>query len=188
MKNILLYSFLFISLTLFAQKPCEYSSNVTDSIGTYKATKDYIVSEKHFGGTSSYVFFTLVSTDGMPTLNVQLIQKSKDFMTANCFDKNSRLILQLNNGKIVTLYHINEENCGTLVRDDKSFDNRINFGVFMFIKGSMEDLKQSPVSLMRIKYLTGFEDYAVKHELVSEMDGKKYEPDTYFINNLKCVE
>jgi hypothetical protein len=45
-------------------------------------------------------FCTLSLTDGLPTLTVQSIQKSKDFMKANCFD-NSKLILQLNNGKIL---------------------------------------------------------------------------------------
>ncbi|MBK0368441.1 hypothetical protein [Flavobacterium agrisoli] len=188
MKQLLSLTFLFLTLQLTAQKGCDYSSNVTDSIGTYKSTRDYIISEKHFGGTASYVFFSLASTDGMPTLNLQLINKSKDFMTANCFDKNSRLILQLANGKIVTLYHMDQENCGTLIRDDKGFDNRVTVGIFMFIKGSIEELKKSPVSVMRIKYLTGSEDYVIRHELTSEMDGKKYEPDTYFMNNLKCVE
>lgn len=188
MKNLVLVPFLFFTLALFAQNPCDYSSNVTDSIGTYKSTQDYIISEKHFGNTTSYVFFSLVSTDGMPTLNLQLIKKSKDFMTASCFDKNSRLVLQLANGKIVTLYHIDQSTCGTLIRGENGFDNRVNTGVFVFIKGSIEDLKKYPVSVMRIKYLNGSEDYVVRNELTSEMDGKKYQPDTYFMNNLKCIE
>jgi hypothetical protein len=62
-------------------------------------------------------------------------------MKANCFDKNSKLILQLNNGKIITLIHIDQENCGTMIRDDKGFDNRITSGIFMFMKESFEDLK-----------------------------------------------
>jgi hypothetical protein len=44
-------------------------------------------------------------------------------MKANCFDKNSKLILQLNNGKIIITF--DQENCGTMIRDDKGFDNRI---------------------------------------------------------------
>src|SRR4051812_29537193 len=90
-----------ISTSLFAQKPCEYSTNIKDSLGTYKSTKEYMMYEKNFAGNTSYIFYSLVLNNGTPSLNLQLIQKSKDFMKANCFDKNSKLFLQLNNGKII---------------------------------------------------------------------------------------
>ncbi|OXA80314.1 hypothetical protein SAMN05444397_10271 [Flavobacterium aquidurense] len=188
MKQLITLTFFLLNLTAFAQKPCEYSANVTDSIGTYKITNEYLISEKNFGGSFSYVFFSLAQTDGLPTLNLQLIQKSKDFIKANCFDKNSKVFLQLQNGKIVTLMHIEQESCGTLIRDDKGFDNRVNTGIFVFMKDSYDELKKSPVNIMRIKYLTTTEDYIVKNELTSEMNGKVYKPDTYFIENIRCVE
>lgn len=188
MKYIITITLLFFSLNIFAQKPCDYSVNVNDSIGTYKSTKEYIVNEKIFGGNSSYIFYSLALTDGLPTLTVQLIQKSKDFIKANCFDKNSKLFLQLNNGKIITLIHIDQENCGTMIRDDKGFDNRVNTGIFMFMKDSFQDLKSSPVSMMRIKYLTDTEDYVFKKEFKSELTNEIYNPENYFIDNLKCIE
>lgn len=188
MKQLLLTALFFLSLHTFAQTPCEYETNVTDSLGTYKLTKEYLVSEKVFAGKSSYIFYTLSMTDGLPTLNVQLIQKSKGFIKANCFDKNSKLYLQLNNGKVITLMHIDMEYCGSMIRDENGFDNRVIVGSFMFMKGSMEDLKSSPVSLMRIKYLSDTEDYIIKKELISELNGKKYQPETFFINNLRCIE
>jgi hypothetical protein len=186
-KAVLLILFL-ISSSLFAQKPCEYSANVTDSIGTYKSTKEYTIYEKNFAGNSNYIFYSLALTDGMPTLNINFIQKSKEFLKANCFDKNSKLFLQLNNGKIITLLHIDQESCGTLIRDEKGFDNRILSGTFMFMKGSFEELKSSPINMMRIKYLTDIEDYVIKKELQSELDNQVYLPETYFINYLHCIE
>jgi hypothetical protein len=188
MKQAILVIFFLISSNLFAQKPCEYSTNVTDSIGTYKSTKEYMIYEKNFAGNTNYIFFSLALTDGTPTLNLQLIQKSKDFIKANCFDKNSKLFLQLNNGKIITLLHIDQENCGSMIRDDKGFDNRILTGTFLFMKGTFEDLKSSPVNLMRIKYLTDIEDYVIRKQFQSELDNVVYEPETYFINYLHCVE
>jgi hypothetical protein len=188
MKQAILLTLFLISTILVAQKPCEYSTNVTDSLGTYKTTKEYIIYEKNFAGNTNYIFYTLVSTDGMPTLNINFIQKSKDFLKANCFDKNSKLFLQLNNGKIITLLHIDQENCGSMVRDEKGFDNRILTGSFMFVKGSIEDLKSSPVNMMRIKYLTDVEDYVLKKEFQSELDSQIYQPETYFINYLKCID
>ncbi|SHG62029.1 hypothetical protein SAMN05443549_105139 [Flavobacterium fluvii] len=188
MNKAALLILLLISTTLFAQKTCEYSTNVKDSLGTYKVTKESIMYEKKFAGNSSYIFYSLALTDGTPTLNLQLIRKSKDFMKANCFDKNSKLFLQLNNGKIVTLLHIDQENCGSLLRDNEGFDNRVLSGIFMFLKGSIEDLKSSPVNLMRIKYLTDIEDYVVPKEIKSEMNNEVYHPETYFIDSLHCVE
>jgi hypothetical protein len=188
MKNFIALILFLTSFNIFAQKLCDYSTNVIDSIGTYKSTKDYIISEKHFGGTSSYIFYSLALTDGTPSLNVQLLSKSKEFIKANCFDKNSKIFLQLTNGKIVTLLHNEEESCGTMLRDDNGFDNRINSGTFLFIKGSLEELKQSTVSMMRIKYLTDTEDYVLAKKLQSELDSSIYYPENYFIDNIKCIE
>ena len=186
-KTVLLILFL-ISSTLFAQKPCEYSVNVTDSIGSYKSTKEHMIYEKIFAGNNNYIFYSLALTDGMPTLNINFIQKSKDFLKANCFDKNSKLFLQLNNGKIITLVHIDKESCGTLIRDENGFDNRVLTGTFMFMKGSFEELKSSPVNMMRIKYLIDIEDYVIKKEFQSELNNQVYQPETYFINYLHCIE
>jgi hypothetical protein len=188
MKQAVLLTLILLSNTLFAQKPCEYSANITDSLGTYKTTKEYMIYEKNFAGSFKYIFFSLVATNGTPTLNINFIQKSKDFLKANCFDKNSKLFLQLNNGKIITLLHLDQESCGTLIRDDKGFDNRILTGSFMFLKGSMEELKSSPVNMMRIKYWTDMEDYVLKKEFQSELNNQVYEPETFFMNNLHCVE
>lgn len=184
-----LFALLFLfSFNLFAQQPCDYSDNIKDSIGTYKATKEYMMYEKNFAGNTNYIFYSLASTDGMPTLKISFIQKSKEFTKAQCLDKNSKLFLQLNNGKIITLLHIDNETCGTTLRDEKGFDNRILSANFMFIKGSFDDLKTSPVNLMRIKYLTDVEDYVIKKEFQSEFDQKVYYPETYFINTLHCIE
>ncbi len=185
--------FIYVSFTLlmfisgFAQKPCDYTANVSDSEGIYKETPDYLMHERKFGDNTSLTYFSLAQTDGMPTLNVQFINKSKDFIKVKCLDKNSRLFIQLDNGKIVTLVHIDQDNCGTNIRDN-GVNNRIMNGIFMFMKGSMADLKESPISTIRVRYATDSEDIILKSELTSEIDGKTYQPNTYFMNFLYCVE
>lgn len=188
MKSILLAITFILSTFSYAQSNCEYSTNVTDSLGTYKSTKDYLVHEKIFGGTANYIFFSLAKTDDLPTLNIQFLNRSMDFIKTYCFDKNSRIYFQLNNGKIVTMIHMDQESCGTMVRDDKGFNNRITAGYFMFMKDSFEELKKSPISYMRIKYTTETVDYIFSSSVTSELDKKTYNPDNYFINYLKCIE
>ena len=101
MKRLLLIAFLMVQAGLYAQKDCEFSSNFKDSIGTYKETKQKIIYEKVFAGSSSNIFFSLINADGTPVLNFQNIQKSKDFIKATCFDSTSKIYLQLENGKII---------------------------------------------------------------------------------------
>lgn len=188
MKNIIGLIIYLICHQILAQKPCEFTTNVKDSLGTYKSLKDYLVYEKNFAGQSTYLFFTLESSNGTPNLHVNYIRKSKDFLNAHCFDNNSKIFLQLDNGKIVTLLFAGSESCGSLIRDEKGFDNRLLNGVFVFMKGSMEDLKSSAVNLLRIKYLSEIEDFVVKKEFTSELTEQTYQPESMFMNYIHCIE
>lgn len=188
MRKLFVVLFILLNLTLFAQKPCEIDANVTDSIGTYKTTKQYIIFERSFAGNSTDIYFSLVNTDGVVSLDVQFLQKSSGFIKANCLDANSKIYLQLSNGKIVTLHSVGYENCGTLVKDQNNINNRIMSGSFVFVKENFEDLKNTKVTFMRVKYATETIDYPFKTELISEVGKNKYEPENYFINYIKCVE
>lgn len=187
MKSIITLTLFLLSFNLFAQKPCEFTTNISDSLGTYKTTKEYMVYEKNFAGNNSYIFYSIVLTNDIPTLKVQLVQKSKDFIKVTCFDKNSKLILQLNNGKIITFLHANLESCGTRIKGEQGYDNRILTGIFIINKDAIAELKKSPVSLMEIKYATDTEDYIFKKELVSELNNQIYTPETYFMDNINCI-
>ena len=188
MKNIVLALFLLLNLTVFAQTPCEIDTNVTDSLGTYKLTKQFIIFERSFAGNSTTLFFALSNNNGILGLETQQLQSSSDFIKANCFDANSKIYLQLNNGKIVTLFYTGNETCGTLIRNDKNENSRIITGSFVFAKENYEELKVSQVTFMRIKFAGETTDYPFKTEFTSELDKKTYQPENYFINYLKCVE
>jgi hypothetical protein len=177
MKKIIIVLLFLLSCICFAQKDCEYSTNVTDSIGTYKSTNDYIIHERKFGNSNSTLFFSLINAEGLPSLKIQLIQKDTDFIPAKCFDKNS---------KIITLLGIDYESCGESIRNENG-NSRILTGYFLFMKDTFDALQNSPITFMRIKYSTETNDYILKNELISELDKKTYNPDQYFINYLKCI-
>ena len=187
MKIQLLLISLLISFTLFAQKECEFTTNIKDSLGLYKSTKEYLVHERVFGNSQSSIYFSLINADGLLSLNIEMIQKSNDFIPAKCFDKNSKIYIQLNNGKIVTLLGLDQEMCGNSVRNNNQ-NNRVLSGYFLFMKNSFEDLKNSPISFIRIKFATETIDYIIKGKLVSEIDKKTYNPDHFFLDYLKCIE
>jgi hypothetical protein len=187
MKFILSLIFIISSTQLFSQQDCIYSSDVKDTVGTYKVTKDYLMHERFFGNKKSSIYFSLINADGLPSLSVQLIQKDTEFIMAKCFDKHSKLYFQLANGKVITLLGMEQETCGSFLR--KETENiRILTGYFLFVKENYEELKKSPISLLRIKFSGESEDFVLKSELLSELDNETYLPENYFINYLKCVE
>ena len=188
MKNLFLALFLLFNLNIFAQKPCDIDTNVTDSLGTYKLTKQFVIFERSFAGNSTDILFALSSNNGVLGLETQQLQSSSDFIKANCFDANSRIYLQLNNGKIVNLLFAGNESCGTLIRNDKNQNCRILSGSFVFSKENFEDLKISQVTFMRIKFASETIDFPFKTEFTAELDKKTYQPENYFIDYLNCVE
>ena len=188
MNKIFTMLVIIASLTINAQKPCDISSDVKDSIGTYKTTKEYLVFEKNFGTTKDYIYFYLAKTDGVPTLNVQFINKNSGFIKTKCVDKSSKLYFKLQNGKIVTMLAIDKTDCGSSLTDNNKLNNRILTATFLFLEGSFEELKKSPVSFMKLKFLTETEDYVFTKNLKSELDGLYYEPENYFIDYLHCIE
>jgi hypothetical protein len=75
-----------------------------------------------------------------------------------------KIILQLN-GTIVTLLHIDQENCGTMIRTTTVLITELWQDLYVFER--YWRAKSSPVSMMRIKYLTENEDYVIKKEFQS---------------------
>jgi hypothetical protein len=188
-KKIILLLLTICAIGTRAQNACVYDVNVSDSTGNYKSTKDFIIYERIFGNSESYILLSLINSEGTPLLNLKTIQKSSEFISANCMDAVTKIIFQLRDGKIVTMLHNNEESCGTFSQnpDDKK-NVRFNSGIFLFIKGSIEELKASPITLMRIQFSTGKMDYVLNKELKSEFTKKTEFPEQFFIDNLKCVE
>lgn len=190
MKKLLLVALLALGLSATAQdKDCEYTVISSEEGKELKSTKDYLMHEKVFAGTSQFVFFSLSNHEGIPVLNFQLLAKSKEFPKVYCLDNTSKIYIQLTNGKIITLICATENQCSGLVYDSAEKNNiRVLSGNFLFTVGSLEELEKTSISYIRVKYAGETVDYPVKSELVSETMKQKYNPDTYFIKNLKCIQ
>ncbi len=188
MKYVVCLIFLLTITSNYAQKPCEFTTNVVDSIGSYKTTKEYLLYEKNFAGNATYIFGSLILTDEKALFNFQMIEKSADFLKAKCLDKNSKIFLQLNNNKIITFSFASEENCGTLVRDEKGINNRILSGYFNINKADYENLKQSQISFIRVKFAPEVADFVMRKEFKSELNNEVYQPESYFIDFVHCLE
>jgi hypothetical protein len=179
----------FLTITSnYAQKPCDFNASVVDSIGSYKTTKEYLLYEKNFAGNSTYLFGSLILTDEKALFNFQMIEKSSEFIKAKCLDKNSKIFLQLINNKIITLTFASEESCGALVSDDNGLNNRVLSGYFNINKADYENLKQSQISFIRIKFVPDVADFVLRKEFKSELNNEVYQPESYFMNFIHCLE
>lgn len=188
MKKIILFLLLCLSLNATAQEECDYTIIKGGDGKEFRSTKDYLMYEKVFGGTSQYIFFSLANKEGVPVLNFQMLSKSDGFTKAYCFDKTSKIHLQLLNGKVVTLINIMGDQCPSLAYDGAENQNiKILTSSFVFTKGSLDDLEKHPISFMKVTYTGDTVDYPVRKELASQA-GVRYNPERYFINNLKCIQ
>ena len=187
MKSIITLLLTLVTTLVFSQKECVYSSDISDSLGTYKSTKDYLMHERYFGNSKNSVYFSLINADGLLSLSIQIIQKDTGFIVAKCFDKNSKIYLQLANGKIFTLLGTDQETCGSLLRHENE-NIRVLTAYFLFMEENFEELKKSPLSLVRIRFSGETQDYIINPEITSELDATVYNPSNYFMNYLKCIE
>ncbi len=188
MKLTSLFFLLFFSFAK-AQQPCDFIEYMTaDSTATYKTSADVMLYEKNFGKNSDYIIASLVvSESSAPMLSLQFIQKSATFTAAKCFDKSSKVFLQLDNGKGVTLYHVDKDDCGSRVPSVGNTESRVLTGYFLFAKDVYQELKKSKISLMRVRFSTDTVDYLIKNEVTSEVDGKTYRPASYFLDYFHCM-
>lgn len=180
--------FFLLSTFFFAQKPCDLIINVTDSIGTLKETKPVLVHEKIFGGKTTLILFSLVSANDIPVLKLQHIVKSKDFEAPKCFDKSSRVIFQLTNGKIYTFIYTGESKCDLLIYNEtEKQNNRLAEANFLFLKDDFEAIKKYPISFMKIRFAGETIDYVISKELDSETLIDTFYPANLFIDNFNCI-
>jgi hypothetical protein len=188
MKYIL---FILFSITISPaqNKNCIYDFEEKKDSTDIKVLSEKLIYERVYGITKEMIHFVLINNNGVPTLNLQFLQTSKDFISASCLDKTSRIVFQLANGKIVTLVCNTDEICNNLIYNETEKSNiRILDGYFLFTPNNYEELKKSSINLMRIQFTNGSKDFVIKKEIKSELLNTTYYPENIFIDYLNCVE
>lgn len=183
--NFILFLF---SISFFAQNDCEFITNVTDSIGTLKETKAFLIHEKVFGNSAELVFLSLVIANEIPLLKIEIIQKNTDYIAPKCFNAESKIYIQLANSKIYTFKFAEQNVCSDLLYNPtEKINNRVLSGNFFFLKDDFNDLENYTVSMMRIKFSTEVNDYVLPKELVSEKLKTTSSPENVMKYIYKCL-
>jgi len=188
MKKIIFYLLIFTTNSFAQNKDCMFEVNEeTDSTYT-KVLPEKFIYESVFGSTTRFLSFKLYNIDGIMGLNFQYVQKSMNFLSSTCIDKDTKIYLQLSNGKEVKLINsLDQETCNSLNIDPISKNNiRVLNGYFNFTKENFEYLKTEKVYLVRIVTITGEERFIINSELKSEINKETSHPDQFFIEYLPC--
>jgi len=181
--------FFFIFTFHYAQKTCVYSINETDSIGTFKLTKEILMYEKTFGDSHKYIYFALGNDNGLPFLNMSIIEKDNQFIPTICFDNKSKLYVQLSNGKILSLLSNEVEKCSqNLAGIDGVKYSRIVQSNFLFPKNTWNELKNDTIEILRISSSTSSQDIVIKDVIESSINKDFYRPNQIFMDFLHCIE
>ena len=191
MKTFIKYAafLLLINLSFSQDKLCAFETNIVTDTSSTRVLTDEIIDEYIFGNTTSFLTFKMFEADGILGINFQYLQKSKDFLTPICIDKNTKIVLELANGKQVKLVNSTDlTTCNELQYDAINKNNlRVLNGFFYFSPENFTDLKTEKVYLIKITANTGDVNFVIKPYLNSEIYKTKSKPDTYFIENLKCL-
>lgn len=185
--NKIILALLFPIFLQAQNKDCIFEIDQKTDSTSIKLMQSKLIHERVLGSNSDYLFFSLLNSNGVPMLQIQQVQNSKDFIPTTCLNKKSKVVLQLANGKIVNLISYNEDICSQLSSKD-GINTRILNGFFVFTQENYEELKKSPISLMRIQYTTDNKSYVLKKLLFSETLMESSNPETFFMDYLHCVE
>lgn len=188
-KKILVILFVCFAHFSFAQtKNCDFEINDVTDTTSVKVLSEKIMNENIFGETTNVLIFKLYELDGILGLYFQYVQKSKNFLSPYCMDKNTKAYLELNNGKQVKLINsISDETCNTLDFDPIEKNNlRILKGFFNFTKENFEYLKTEKVMLFRIESEIGNLSFVLTSKIDSEIVKKSFNPEQFFIEALPC--
>ena len=142
--------FLFSNLLFSQEKICDFETNIVTDTSSTRVLTDEIIDESIFGNTTSFLTFKMFEVDGVLGINFQYLQKSKDFLTPICIDKNTKIVLELANGKQVKLVNSTDlTTCNELQYDAINKNNlRVLNGFFYFSPENFTDLKTEKVYLI----------------------------------------
>lgn len=184
------FALILIGLLSTAQnKDCVYDFEEKTDSTSIKIIEPKIIHEKIFGNTTEIIQFELINQNNIPIVKLQQIQKSTEFIPLSCINKKSKIFFQLQNGSIVTLISVTDDACGVYnyLAETKS-NIRVIDSYFAFTKNNYNQLKESPISLMRIQFADGSKEYVIKDKHTSELQKVEVEPSKVFMNYLHCIE
>ncbi|MGL4583486.1 MAG: hypothetical protein ACRCVU_10950 [Flavobacterium sp.] len=186
---LLLMLLSFTSVVTAQTKKCSIDyEEVNDSIN-FKKTNNILVYEFDRVSATSSLFFSLISNNGVPFLNIQYLQKSPDFIPINCLAKKSIISIKLVNGTTISGHYIDQEACDTYTYDNIGKKNiRILDANFYIKKEHLKLLKESPISIIQIRFAGSTELFNIHNELKSTIVDVKTQPTNFFIDNIPCIE
>lgn len=174
---------------IIEEKDCKYFQNYKNNFETYKSTRLSLVYLRNYSGTNERIYFSLAKKNEIPYINAELIYKgsNEEYGSDKCFGDNSKIVFTLKGGKIITLLHIEADDCYKNQVNGVRDVSRNLSGSFRLLQEDIEALKANQLESMQVVFQTGQQDYVFQTTAYSEVENNTYEPQIYFQKYLNCI-
>lgn len=196
MRTLLLLIFIIVSMPSGRAQdtipsPCDYKANIDSEVLKLKLTKEYLVWFKNLGAMTEYIEFSLTKNDSLRFLN---FTKTKiDYKVENdsiCLTNKSRIYLQAQNNQIAVLPFVEENQCSKHSRLEETNEEMLTInGVFLITDQAAQIIGSQPVNFMRLAVNDSLNlDYVLRERIIDPKFGIEAYPETYFKEQLKCID
>jgi len=188
MKKLLLPLFLLYLLTGYSQDSCNYKIQVDTESEQFTLTHEVLADYMLGKNQTVFIYFSLMKEDTIRSLVLQLSLNAAEMPPIACFNKDSRVSFELDNGSFVSLRYLGEVNCGRQSEPKDALKNSTSEAAFYIDDKSMLMLKESKLKSMRLTTMKTNFDIEFQNLISNSIIKEPVYPKEFFLNNLSCVE
>ena len=183
---ILIASFIFSNG--YAQDTCNYKIQVDTEneqfLLTHEVLTDFMIGNKQ----TAFIYFSLMKEGDVKSLVLQLSLNSAEMPPIACFNKDSRVSFELENGKFVSLRYLGDVNCGRETEPKDALKNSTSEAAFFIDDKSFDILQESNLKSMRLTTMKTHFDIEFQNVISNSVLKEPVYPKEFFLKYLSCVE
>lgn len=189
MKFLLSLFILCSSLIGLAQtEDCSYKIQIDTDEETFKLTNEELTEFLVGRDRNVFIYFSLMREDAVKSLVMQVSVNAKEIPPILCFNKDSRVSFELEDGSFASLRYLGEVTCGRQVENSETLNNSTSEAAFLLDDASEKRLLQSKITSMRITTMKTNFDVTFQDVLSNAQIENPIYPKEFFLKYLKCLE
>lgn len=189
MKKVSIVLFLFMAITGFSQtEECDYKIQVDTEDEKFLLTNASLAEFMVGSDKTIFIYFSLMKEGDVKSLVLEVSVNAKEMPPVLCFNKDSRISFQLEDGSFASLRYLGEVNCGRQTNNEDTLDNSTSEAAFYLDETNLERLSEAKISSMRITTMKTNFDIGFQEVISNPQIDTPIYPKEFFLNNLQCLE
>lgn len=190
MKKMIALLLLFTAMVGYGQESdCNYKLQVDTEAEQFVLTNAELAEYMLGLERTVFIYFSLMKEADVKSLVIQLsVNAKKQVPPMMCFNKDSRVSFQLEDGSFVSLRYLGDELCGRQTENEDTLHNSTSEAAFFLDETSLKRLSESEILSMRLTTMRTNFDVAFQDVLSNEELPVPIYPKEFFLNYLQCLE